>query len=230
MVQFSNITKYNTVFEPGCRIIYGIHAASGYILQAAAEIAVKQPLHLLDFGNRCDMYFVARQLRYLTHDPVAAMRNIRLQRAFTCYQSLALLREIDRMELGLPVFILDLLAPFLDENIKKNEIMRLFSESVEQLRCALRTRLLLIGVKPVPQKLAPDRVCLVENLAREFGLIRLENGSSGSGDSTSGYRLRPASRAFPSGGSALAKPQRAELMDGQPTLFDCLPEVSEKQL
>lgn len=224
MAQISNIYKYNTVFESGCNIIYGIHAASGYLLRAAAEIAVKQPLHLLDFGNRCDMYFAARQLRCLTRDPAAALKNIRLQRAFTCYQALSLLRETEKLEPGLPVIILDLLAPFLDENIKTKEIFRLFGESVEQLRSSLRKHMLLIGVKPVPVKLAPDRVCLVENLAREFGLIRICTDNDSLSESVSGYQLRPASRAFPSGGKALPAAQRITSMDGQPTLFDCLPE------
>ena len=111
------MNKYTTVFEPGCRILYGPHAAAGYLLSLASEAAVERPVHVLDFGNRCDMYFTARQLRLLTLDPVRAMRNIRLQRAFTCYQALALLREIETMEPEMPVFILDLLAPFLDENI-----------------------------------------------------------------------------------------------------------------
>ena len=167
MAQVNCLLKYTTIFENGCKILYGSHAAAGYLLRICAEIAVRQPLHVLDFGNRCDMYYTARQLRYLTRDPAAAMQNIRLQRAFTCYQALALLREIETMEPEMPVFILDLLAPFLDENIKTGEIFRLFGEAVEHLRHALQTRPLLIGVKPVPQKLAPDRVCLAGNLARE---------------------------------------------------------------
>ena len=126
----NDISNYNETFEPGCRVIYGPHAASGYLLGICAEIAVQRPLRLLDFGNRCDMYFTARQLRLLTLDPVRAMRNIRLQRAFTCYQALALLRQLEEPEPDMPVIILDLLAPFLDENIQPREIDRLFGASV----------------------------------------------------------------------------------------------------
>ena len=169
----NDISNYNETFEPGCRVIYGPHAASGYLLGICAEIAVQRPLRLLDFGNRCDMYFTARQLRLLTNDPVRAMRNIRLQRAFTCYQALALLRQLEEPEPDMPVIILDLLAPFLDENIQPREIDRLFGASVEQIRGAMQIRPLLIGVKPVPQRLARTRMGLLKWLTNEFGLLRL---------------------------------------------------------
>lgn len=222
------MNKYTTVFEPGCRILYGQHAAAGYLLSLASETAVERPVHLLDFGNRCDMYYAARKLRYLTRDPAAAMQNIRLQRAFTCYQALALLREIEKMEPGLPVFILDLLAPFLDENIKTGEIFRLFGEAVEQLRYALQIRPLLIGVKPVPQKLAPDRVCLAGNLAREFGLIPVRDVFRDHTDETDGYRQRLAARVFGSCSGAQQK-KMPVLMDGQPALFDFPAEQLQKR-
>lgn len=229
MIKNYLINKYITVFEPGCRILYGFHAAAGYLLNFAAEIAVQQPVHLLDFGNRCDMYYVVRQLRYLTRDPAAALQNIRLQRAFTCYQALALLRQIDQMETGLPVIILDMLAPFLDENIKTDEIFRLYQESVDHLRCAMRMRLLLIGVKPVPQKLAPDRVCLAGNLAREFGLIPIEDIVMVNHAELNGYQKRPAMRMFETGRSEIRKQPKAELMDGQLSLFDYQKEITQYQ-
>ncbi len=218
MAEINYLLNYNTVFESGCKILYGPHAASGYLLSTAAEISVKQPLHLLDFGSRCDMYYTARQLRYLTRDPAAAMMNIRLQRAFTCYQAAALLRQIGGMETGVPVIILDLLAPYLDENIKTAEIYRLFRESVDLLHCAMSERLILIGVKPVPKDLAPDRVCLVNSLARTFGIIPVQNELQRE-NASSGYRLRPAARVF-APCSAQRKRKTPELTDSQPALFD----------
>lgn len=220
MAEINCLLNYNTIFEPGCRIFCGSHAASGYLLNLAAEISVKQPLHLLDFGNRCDMYFAARQLRYLTRDPAAAMMNIRLQRAFTCYQAAALLRQIEKFETGLPVIILDLLAPFQDENIKTVEIYRLFQEATELLRGVMRDRALLIGVKPVPQHLAPDRVCLMGNLARNFGLIPVQDALPDGAVNSAGYQQRPAARVFGSYGVRSQKKRAPELMDGQPALFD----------
>ncbi len=168
------ISNYNTFLEPGCKVIHGPHAASGYLLSVCAEIAVRQQLRLLDFGNRCDMYFTARHLRTLTNDPVSAMRNIRLQRAFTCYQALALLRQLtDEPDTDKPVIILDLLAPFLDENIQPKEIDRLFNASVEQIRAAMQDRPLLIGTKPIPERMKMTRLGLLKWVSREFGLIPL---------------------------------------------------------
>lgn len=203
----------------GCRVLYGEHAAASYLLQAAAEISIERPVHLLDFGNRCDMYFTARQLRYLTRDPVAAMRNIHLQRAFTCYQAAALLRQLSDLDNGKPVIILDLLAPYLDENVKTAEIYRLFHDAVEQLHFSMQNRLLLIGVKPVPQKLAPDRVCLVSNIARSFGLIPVDVQYSTARLSGETYQQRPASHVWLSRGSRAGK-RKPELNPGQPPLFN----------
>ena len=171
------ISNYTTIFESGCKVICGPHAASGYLLNVCAEIAVQRPLRLLDFGNRCDMYYAARQLRMLTRDPVNAMRNIRLQRAFTCYQALSLLRQLEEPEPDMPVILLDLLAPFLDENIQPREIDRLFKASVEQIQSAAQTRLLLIGVKPIPQ-IIPQRMGLMRWLENDFGVLQLSEGGS----------------------------------------------------
>lgn len=174
----NEISNYNEIPEAGCRVIYGPHAASGYLLSICAEIAVQRPLRLLDFGNRCDMYFTARQLRMLTHDPVKAMRNIRLQRAFTCYQALSLLQQLEEPEPDIPVIILDLLAPFLDENIQPREIDRLFRLSVGRIREAMQIRPLLIGVKPVPQRLERTRMGLLKWLTNEFGMLRLSESGN----------------------------------------------------
>jgi hypothetical protein len=174
----NEISNYSETPEAGCRVIYGPHAASAYLLSICAEIAVQRPLRVLDFGNRCDMYFAARQLRMMTNDPVKAMRNIRLQRAFTCYQALSLLRQLEDPEPDMPVIILDLLAPFLDENIQPREIDRLFRASVEQIRNAMQTRPLLIGVKPIPQRLELTRMGLLKWLTSEFGMLRLSESGN----------------------------------------------------
>lgn len=173
MTESNYISNYNTVFKSGCQVICGPHAVSGHLLKICAEISVRNPVRILDFGNRCDMYFTARQLRCLTRDPAAAMQNIRLQRAFTCYQALSLLQQLDRSETDIPVIILDMLSPFLDENIQTNEINRLFREVLRQIRSSAQNRMLLIGVKPAPRRLAPDRVGLLHMLAEEFGMTVL---------------------------------------------------------
>ncbi len=93
------------------------------MLDLAARLALHGPLYVLDCGNRSDMYRVARTLRFLTHDPVAMLRNIRLSRAFTCYQVVALLEKLSP-DAGVPVLILDLQSTFMDENVQMEECKR----------------------------------------------------------------------------------------------------------
>ena len=58
MVQNFYIEKYNTVFEPGCKVIYGPHAASGYLLCIAAEIAVRTVKEYKEkTGSRIEVIF-----------------------------------------------------------------------------------------------------------------------------------------------------------------------------
>ncbi len=64
------------------------------MLDLAARLSFTGPLYMLDCGNRSNMYRVARTLRFLTSDPVAMLKNIRLSRAFTCYQVVALLEKL----------------------------------------------------------------------------------------------------------------------------------------
>ena len=76
------------------------------------------------------------------------------------------------------MIILDLLAPFLDENIQPREIDRLFRLSVGRIREAMQIRPLLIGVKPVPQRLERTRMGLLKWLTNEFGMLRLSESGN----------------------------------------------------
>lgn len=145
------ISNYSKVEGPGCRVFYDVHAASGAMLELCAQTAAREEVRVLDFGNRCDMYYAARCLRYLTRDPVSAMNNIHLQRAFTCYQALTLADSL-RNETR-PVFVLDLCAPFLDENIPLRESERVFQRIVGQLAAAALRIPVFVGIKPIPQSL-----------------------------------------------------------------------------
>jgi len=78
----------------GLLVVFGEHGGAARMLDLTARLSLRGPLYLLDCGNRSNMYRVARTLRTLTDDPVAVMRNIRLSRAFTCYQVVALLEKV----------------------------------------------------------------------------------------------------------------------------------------
>ena len=147
MVQ-NRISIYNETNAPGCRVFCDAHAASGTVLDLCAQMAVTGRVRLLDFGNRCDMYYVARRLRYLTRDPVSAMENICLRRAFTCYQALSLAASLGRGGTE-PVFVLDLCAPFLDENVPAREAERVLRRTAAELESVSKTLPVFVGIKPI---------------------------------------------------------------------------------
>ena len=74
-------------------VIVGGQSAAERLLGLAAQLALRGPLLLLDCGNRANPLPLARELRRLTPDPVAALRGIQSARAFTCYQVVTLLEE-----------------------------------------------------------------------------------------------------------------------------------------
>ncbi len=172
----NGISIFYRSFEHGCQIFRGPHAAAPQLLTLCAHISVTRELRLLDFGNRADMYYTARRLRELTRDPSAAMSNIRLQRAFTCCQAAALLTELDTPP-NTPLIILDLLMPFLDENLKPRERQRLFDTVRARLEALKLTRTVFIGVKPLPKMFAAAGHPLMNTLIGEFGIIELKEAA-----------------------------------------------------
>ena len=109
------------------------------------------------------MYRVARTLRALTDDPVAVMRNIRLSRAFTCYQVLAMLQAVAANPPKEPLVVLDLLATFLDEDVELKDAERLMDHSLGLLARLSVSAPVVISVRPIPL-IAHQRVALLEQL------------------------------------------------------------------
>jgi len=58
------------------------------------------------------------------------MANIRLSRAFTCYQVLAMLEAVAAAPPHEPLIVLDLLATFLDEDVELKDSQRLLTRSL----------------------------------------------------------------------------------------------------
>ncbi len=159
---FSNELELADQKRNGIWVLYGPHAATGFLLKLCVRDALKGQVRILDFGNRCDMYFVARELKKTTNDPAAILNRIILSRAFTCYQALTLLKQV-RSLCETPVFILDLMEPFLDESVKKQEAERLFYESLTLIQTLSKSNRVFIGVKPLPAA-ASDRMNLLNKL------------------------------------------------------------------
>lgn len=129
-------------------VVYGVHAGAGRLLDLAARLALHGQVYLLDCGNRSNMYHVARALRPLTRDPAAALKNICLSRAFTCYQVLALLGKV-QLFTGIPVLVLDFLSTFLDESVQAGECAFLFEKTLKRVLRVSQFAPVVVSVKPL---------------------------------------------------------------------------------
>ena len=102
------------------------------LMSMMAELALRGRVIVVDGGNCFDGYALARALRRQTHQVQAALKQVWLSRAFTCYQMTAMLAELPIN--GTPVIVLDMLSTFLDENVNFTKRQRLLDNSLNLLR------------------------------------------------------------------------------------------------
>jgi hypothetical protein len=141
----------------------GSHALSERMLQLISALALQQSVTVLDCGNCSNMYAVAKQIRPYTNDPVAVMNKIRLSRAFTCYQVLAMLQSCAYQDLHHPIVVLDLLATFLDDDVEIKDSQRLLSHSLAILEKMSHFSPVLISTRQIPA-IAEHRKPLLDQL------------------------------------------------------------------
>jgi len=162
--QFTNaLLPFETPLPPKCFLAIGAHALSERMLQLISALALRQNVTVLDCGNRSNMYTVARLIRPYTSDPVSVMRNIRLSRAFTCYQVLAMIQATARHPMSGSLVLLDLLATFLDEDVKLKDSQRLLAHSLNLLTQLSHQVPVVISTRPLPA-IAENRNILLEEL------------------------------------------------------------------
>ncbi len=161
-------------------VVFGAHAGGKRLLDLAARLALRGPLYILDCGNRSDMYYIARELRARTHDPVLKLKNIALSRAFTCYQVHALVRLVQPIP-GKPVLIFDLLSTFLDESVRVRESTLLFTETMAHIELISRVAPVLVSAKPFTSISTP-RLGLLGELKKRATHIWEENPLQPPGD------------------------------------------------
>lgn len=113
-------------------LVVAPRAVVGGLMTMLATLALRGRVLVVDGGNRFDGYALARALRSHTHEVEAALKQVWLSRAFTCYQMVAMLAELPVD--GTPVIVLDMLATFLDENVNVNKRLRLLDSSLNLLR------------------------------------------------------------------------------------------------
>jgi len=104
------------------------HGGTPELLVAAARLAERGPVTILDGGNRCNAYTLARAAR----GRADVLMRIHISRAFTCYQMAALLEETPGG--SSPIILLDMLATFYDENVPAIERRRLLNGCLGEIR------------------------------------------------------------------------------------------------
>ncbi len=145
-------------------VLFGPHAGGGRMLDLAARLSLRGPLYMLDCGNRSNIYRVARELRGLTGDPAGMLKNIRLSRAFTCFQVYALLEKLVP-EAGVPVLVMDLLATFMDESVQAAESALIFTRTLDCIERTSRVAPVVVSAKPLLSISSP-RLGLLAELKR----------------------------------------------------------------
>ncbi len=159
----SSLIPFSTPLSSRRFLAIGAHALSSKMLELIAKLSLMQPVTVLDCGNRSNMYSVAKLIRPYTSDPVRFMCNIRLSRAFTCYQVLAMLQAVAANPPHEPLVVLDLLATFLDEDVELKDAQRLLDHSIGLLTQLSDSAPVVISVRPIPP-IAHQRAVLLELL------------------------------------------------------------------
>ena len=122
----------------------------------AARLSLAGPVLVLDGGNAFDAHGIARQVRRQTVEMPAALGRLRVSRAFTCHQMVAMLgAQIPGQQ---PVLALDLLATFLDENENLRERTRLLGQAIGYLKRLSAAAALAVSVtsSPTPEVEPPS--------------------------------------------------------------------------
>jgi hypothetical protein len=161
--------SFGEPLEGGMTVVFGVHGGAGLMLDLVARLSLHGQVYLLDCGNRSNMYRVARTLRFLTNDPVAVMRNIRLSRAFTCYQVAALLEKLPAGGRS-PILVLDLLSTFMDESVQAAESEALFDLALQRLGAVGLAAPVVVSAKPLLSLSAP-RFGLLEQLKAQASRV-----------------------------------------------------------
>ena len=159
----SSLLPFETPLPSMRFLAIGAHALSDKMLELIAKLSLTQRVTVLDCGNRSNMYSVAKMIRPYTSDPVRVMCNIRLSRAFTCYQVLAMVQAVAADPPREPLVVLDLLATFLDEDVEIKDAQRLLSHSLDCLAVLSASAPVVISVRPIPL-IASQRAVLLEQL------------------------------------------------------------------
>jgi len=143
------------------------------LLIAIAYLAGDTSLVVLDCGRRFDSSIVARAAR----GRQKIIDNIRVQRAFTCYEAVKLLEQ--NLPVNTPIIILDFLSTFCDENVRLNLRKFLLERSLHHFQRLSRQAGLSVSVDasgmPVDSIPLFERLCAAAPSVSNYGALENEN-------------------------------------------------------
>lgn len=152
-------------------LVMGEHAASNWMWELSAWLALQGNLRVLDAGNRFNAYPVAQSIRRQHQNPRVVLERIRLSRAFTCYQVDVLLEEWQ--PLPYPTLVFDLLSTFYDENVNLPESQRLLRQVIWRLQQLSKIAPVVVSTR-LPATICAERMVLYDMLKAQVGELRLE--------------------------------------------------------
>jgi len=148
--------------EPRLSLFWGARVPTQTLLAMFTWLAFRGTApRVFDGGNRFDGYFVARMARRMSPKPEAVLGQLRLSRAFTCYQ---LAQLVEEAEASLsPVLILDLLSTFYDESIPLRDVERLLTQVISHLKRLAAVGPVIVGAQE-PRTMVKERWKLLDQL------------------------------------------------------------------
>ena len=139
------------------------------LVQEAEEIAGDPVGQLLFVVASFGAFAAARYVRRRTPRSQEILQRIKVARAFTCYQVLALLRNTP--DSPHPKIIMGLLSTFRDESVSPEEGRRLLEVVVSELHRLRRSSAVAVSVR---DRLQPERQGLVDFLVSAADRVRRE--------------------------------------------------------
>lgn len=161
--------------DTGLALIYGIDISGELIFKPIVQLAAHdRSIFVVDGENSFRSYRIARYAREMKLDSRTVLSNVRVSRAFTCYQLTELIVKLSRLNIDhcAGIICLGLLGTFYDEDVTLAEARRLLHEAIVQLKSLAEQVPVLITVRP-PSVKVKDRLSLVNMLMQHVDEVRV---------------------------------------------------------
>ncbi len=159
----------------GITVIYGVSIPSELIFKPIAQLAGHgQFVFVIDGENSFQAYRIASFARTMRLPPQRTLEQVRVSRAFTCYQLTELVVKLTRMEIDqcAGIVCLGLLNTFYDEDVTLPEAQRLLQQVMASLKSLAEQWSILITVRP-PNSSGQERRRLLAVLMEHANVVRL---------------------------------------------------------